>query len=111
MEAANLTPTPPPDKILAIALGVVAIFGAAEIAGVAVHYINRARAEYVATHPQAPAAPVEAPKETVAPVEETTPAKTTTAPVTTTNTTTTTAPPPAAAQTSPSSAVLSVAER
>src|SRR5436190_2822807 len=109
MEAANLTPTPPPDKILAIALGVVAIFGAAEIAGVAVHYINKARAEYVATHPQAPAAPVEAPKETVAPVEETTPAKTTTAPATTN--TTTTAPPPAAAQTSPSSAVLSVAER
>ena len=98
MEAANLTPTPPPDKILAIALGVVAIFGAAEVAGVAVYYINKARAEYVAAHPQAPAvpaAPVEAPKATVAPIEQ--PATTTTAPAT--------------AQTSPSSAVLSVAER
>jgi len=98
MEAANLSPTPPPDKILAIALGVVAIFGAAEIAGVAVYYINKARAEYVAAHPQAPAAPAvsaEAPKATVAPIEQA--ATTTTA--------------PAAAQTSPSSAVLSVAER
>jgi hypothetical protein len=100
MEAANLTPTPPPDKILAIALGVVAIFGAAEIAGVAVYYINKARTEYVAAHPQAPAVPAEAPKATVAPVEEAA-----------TSTTTTTAPPPAAAQTSPSAAVLSVAEQ
>lgn len=96
MEAANLSPTPPPDKILAIALGVVAIFGAAEIAGVAVYYINKARAEYVAAHPKAPAAPVEAPKATVAPVEQA--ATTTTAPA-------------APAQTSPSAAVLSVAER
>jgi hypothetical protein len=95
MEAANLSPTPPPDKILAIALGVVAIFGAAEIAGVAVYYINKARTEYAAAHPQAPAAPVEAPKPTAAPVEQ--PPTTTTAPAT--------------AQTSPSSAVLSVAER
>jgi tetratricopeptide (TPR) repeat protein len=98
MEAANLSPTPPPDKILAIALGVVAIFGAAEVAGLAVYYINKARSEYVAAHPQTPAAPVapaEAPKATLAPVEQ--PATTTTAPAT--------------AQTSPSSAVLSVAER
>ncbi len=97
MEAANLTPTPPPDKILAIALGVVAIFGAAEIAGVAVYYINKTRADYVAAHPQASAAPIEAPKATVAPVEQ--------------STTTTTAPAPAVSQSSPSSAVLSVAER
>jgi hypothetical protein len=98
MEAANLSPTRPPDKILAIALGVVAIFGAAEVAGVAVYYINKARAEYVAAHPKAlvaPAVPAEAPKATVGPIEQTT--------------TTTTAP--ATAQTSPSSAVLSVAER
>ena len=65
MEAANLSPTPP-DKILAIALAVVAIFGAAEIAGVAVFYINRARTEYVAAHPKVPAAPAEAPKATAA---------------------------------------------
>jgi tetratricopeptide (TPR) repeat protein len=91
MEAANLSPTPPPDKILAIALGVVAIFGAVEIAGVAVYYINRARVEYAAAHPKAPAA---VPQGTVAPVEQTA--------------TTTNAP---AIKSSPSAAVLSVAER
>jgi hypothetical protein len=91
MEAANFSPTPP-DKIFAIALGVVAIFGAVEIAGVAVYYINRARAEYVAAHPKAPAAAIEAPKATAAPVEEV-------------------APAPAAVQSPPSAAVLSVAER
>ena len=91
MEAANLSPTPP-DKIFTIALGVVAIFAAAEIAGTAVYYINRARSEYVAAHPKAPAAPVEAPKTTAAPVEETTPAAST-------------------VEAPPSAAVLSVAER
>jgi tetratricopeptide (TPR) repeat protein len=69
MEAANLSPTPP-DKIFTIALGVVAIFAAAEIAGTAVYYINRARTEYIAAHPKAVAPPVEAPKATAAPVEE-----------------------------------------
>jgi hypothetical protein len=91
MEAANLSPTPP-DKIFAIALGVVAIFGAVEIAGVAVYYIGRARTEYAAAHPKPQVAPVEAPKATAAPVEETTPATSTD-------------------QSSPSAAVLSVAER
>ena len=94
MEAANLTPTPP-DKILLIALGVVAIFGAAEIAATAVFYINRARAEYVAAHPKpavAAPAPAEVPKATAAPVEETTTA-------------------PATAQSSPSAVVLSTAEQ
>jgi len=71
MEAANLSPTPP-DKIFTIALGVVAIFAAAEIAGTAIYYINRARTEYIATHPKAaPALPAEAPKATAAPVEAT----------------------------------------
>jgi tetratricopeptide (TPR) repeat protein len=92
MEAANLTPTPP-DKIFTIALGVVAIFAAAEIAATAVFYINRARTEYVAAHPKAIAPPVEAPKATVAPVEESTPA-----PVTN-------------VQSPPSATVLSAAER
>jgi len=93
MEATNLSPTPPPDRILLIALGVVAIFGAAEIAATAVFFINRARAEYVAAHPKAPiVVPVEAPKTTAAPVEET-------------------APAPAIVQSTPSAAVLSVAER
>ena len=93
MEAANLSPTPP-DRILLIALGVVAIFGAAEIAATAVFYINRARAEYVAAHPKALStpAPVEAPKATAPPVEETTTA-------------------PATVQSTPSAAVLSTAER
>ena len=100
MEAAQLTPTPP-DKMFAIALGVVAIFGAVEIAGVAVHYIGRARAEYAAAHPKpeptaAPAAATTTttlPETTAAPIEQTTPA------------------PAAASQTTPAAAVLSVAER
>jgi tetratricopeptide (TPR) repeat protein len=91
MEAANLSPTPP-DKIFAIALGLVAIFGAVEIAGVAVYYIGRAQAEYAAAHPKVPAAPAAAPKTTAAPVDHTTPAPTT-------------------VQSPPSAAVLSVAER
>jgi hypothetical protein len=91
MEAANLSPTPP-DRIFAIALGLVAVFGAVEIASVSVYYIGRAREEYAAAHPKALAAPVEAPKATVAPVDETTTA-------------------PATAQSSPSAAVLSTAER
>jgi tetratricopeptide (TPR) repeat protein len=91
MEAANLSPTPP-DKIFAIALGLVAIFGAVEIAGVAVYYIGRARAEYAAAHPKAPTAPAAAPKTTAVPVDQTTPA-------------------PISVQSSPSAAVLSTAER
>jgi len=92
MEAASLSPTPP-DKIFAIALTVVAIFGAVEIAGVAVYYLGRARAEHAAAHPKAPAAaPVAAPQTTAAPVEQTTSA-------------------PAAAASTPSAEVLSAAER
>ena len=91
MEAANLSPTPP-DKIFTIALGIVAIFAAAEIAGTAVFYINRARTEYIAAHPKAAPAPVEAPKTTAAPVEETAPAAST-------------------VQAPPSATVLSAAER
>lgn len=106
MEAANVSPSPtPPDKIFTIALAVVAIFGAAQIAGVAVHYIGKARAEYAAAHPKVVAPPAVAPaKPTAAPVEETTAA----------------APPaavapaaaaPAAVQSPPSAVVLSTAER
>lgn len=91
MEATNLSPTPP-DKIFAIALGLVAVFGAVEIAGVALYYIGRARTEYAAAHPKAPAAPAAAPEATVAPVEETTSA-------------------PATAQSTPAAAVLSAAEQ
>lgn len=94
MEAANLTPTPP-DRILLIALGVVAIFGAAEISATAIYYINRARTEYVAAHPKPPPAATQAPKATaapVAPVEEA-------------------ATAPATVQSTPSAAVLSTAEK
>src|SRR5437763_551124 len=91
MEATNLSPTPP-DKIFAIALGLVAVFGAVEIAGVALYYIKRARTEYAAAHPKAPAAPAAAPEATAAPVEETTSAPTT-------------------AQSTPNAAVLSAAEQ
>jgi hypothetical protein len=92
MEAANLSPTPPPDKIFAIALGLVAVFGAVEIAGVAVFYINKARTEYAAAHPKIPSAPAVQPQTTAAPVEQTTPA-------------------PANTQSTPSAVVLSTAER
>jgi tetratricopeptide (TPR) repeat protein len=94
MEAANVSP-PPPDKIFTIALAVVAIFGAAQIAGVAVHYIGKARAEYAAAHPKVVVPPLEAAKPTAAPapIEETT------------------APAPAVVQAPPSAAVLSTAER
>lgn len=98
MEAANVSPSPtPPDKIFKIALAVVAIFGAVQIVGVAVHYIGKARAEYAAAHPKTVAPPVAAEKPTaapIAPIEETTAAV-----------------PPAAVQTTPSAAVLSTAER
>ena len=91
MEAANLSPTPP-DRIFAIALGLVVIFGAVQIAGVAVHFIGRARTESAAAHPKVPAAPVAAPKTTAAPVGQPTLAPTT-------------------VQSPPSVAVLSAAER
>ena len=95
MEATNLSPTPP-DRIFAIALGLVVIFGAAEIAIVAVHFVGPAWAEYAAAHRKAPAvpaaAPAAAPKNTVAPVDQP-------------------ALAPVAVQSPPSVAALSVADR
>ncbi|MEY2504824.1 MAG: hypothetical protein QOJ05_1278 [Verrucomicrobiota bacterium] len=90
-ETEAISPTPPPDKVFRIAMLVVLAFGAAEIAGLTVFYINRWRTEYVAAHPKvtAPAAPVAS-----AP------------PVTETKTT-----QPATSQTTPSAAALSAAER
>jgi len=98
MEAASVSPTPtPPDKIFTIALAVVAIFGAAQIVGVAVHYIGKARAEYAAAHPKVVAPPAAAPAQPTAapaaPIEETTAAA------------------PEVVQSTPSAAVLSTAER
>ena len=91
MEAASHSPTPP-DRILAIALSLVAIFGAAEITGVAIYYIGRTRAENAAAHPKPPAVPAAAPQTTATPVDQTRLA-------------------PIAVQSPPSAAVLSVAER
>jgi hypothetical protein len=95
-EAEAISPTPPPDKILRIAILLVIAFGAAELAGLGVFYIGRWRAEYIAAHPKvtAPAAtPAAAAVATAPPV----------AAVTT--------PPPATTQITPSAAALSVAER
>ncbi|MEY2559058.1 MAG: hypothetical protein QOE34_2483 [Verrucomicrobiota bacterium] len=92
MEAEAISPTPPPDRIFRIALWVVAIFGAAQLCLVGAYYIGQKRAEYIASHPNVPAAPVASPKAAApAPVQAATPA------------------PVAAA--SPSSVVLSTAER
>src|SRR5688500_8692441 len=89
-----ISPTPPPDKVFRIALLVVLAFGAAQIAGLGVFYINKWRTEYAAAHPKVE--PVATPAPTVAPpvVAETTPAP---AEVPTTST--------------PSSAALSIGEK
>jgi tetratricopeptide (TPR) repeat protein len=94
MDAEDLiSPTPPPDKVFRIALLVVLAFGAAEIAGLGVFYINKWRTEYAAAHPKVE--PVATPAPTVAPVvAETTPA-----------------PADAQPATTPSSAALSIGER
>ncbi|HYJ05129.1 MAG TPA: hypothetical protein VEX43_08345 [Chthoniobacterales bacterium] len=97
MDAEDLiSPTPPPDKIFRIAMLVVLAFGAAQIAGLGVFYINKWRTEYVAARPKVePAAATPAP--TVAPaVAQTTPAP---------------APSDVQSASTPSAAALSVAEK
>lgn len=106
-----ISPTPPPDKMFRIAVWLVAIFGAAELAGLGIHYAAKWRADYVAAHPKpvapaatpAPSAPTVAEKTTPAPVDTTAPA--------TTTTTTTTAPATTTTQSTPSAAALSTAEQ
>jgi tetratricopeptide (TPR) repeat protein len=101
MDAEDLiSPTPPPDRMFRIAVWLVVLFAAAELAGLGVFYAKRWRAEYVAAHPK----PV-APAATPAPSAPTVAEKTTPAPASTAATTTTTA------QTTPSAAALSVAEK
>ena len=101
MDAEDLiSPTPPPDRMFRIAVWLVVIFAAAELAGLGVFYAKKWRADYVAAHPK----PV-APAATPAPSAPTVAEKTTPAPVSTAATTTTTA------QTTPSAAALSVAEK
>src|ERR1051325_6617207 len=96
MEASTFS-SPPPDRILSIALRAVAIFGALEVAALAFYYVGRARTEYGAAHPKpAPRAgttPAAAPPTTAPPITQTV------------------AAPPASIQSSPSAAVLSAAER
>jgi tetratricopeptide (TPR) repeat protein len=100
MDAEDLiSPTPPPDNMFRIGLWLVAIFGAAQLAGLGVFYAGKWRADYVAAHPK-----VTAPAVTPAPSAPAIAEKTTQAPATTTATTTT-------AQSSPSTAALSIAEK
>src|SRR3954467_470132 len=96
-----ISPTPPADKMFRIALLLVAIFGAAELAGLGVFYAGKWRAEYVAAHPK----PI-APPATPAPSAPAVAQKTTPAPASTVATTTTTT-----TQSTPSAAALSVAEK
>jgi tetratricopeptide (TPR) repeat protein len=106
MDAEDLiSPTPPPDRMFRIAVWLVVLFAAAEMAGLGVFYAKKWRAEYVAAHPK-PVAPVATPAPPTAPTvaEKITPAPASTAATTTTTTTT-------AAQTTPSAAALSVAEK
>ena len=95
MDAEDLiSPTPPPDKVFRIALLLVLAFGAAEIAGLGVFYINRWRTEYVAAHPKVAPPPAAAtPAPAAPPVAENV------------------APAPASVQPTPSTAALSIAER
>src|SRR5438105_8866995 len=96
-----ISPTPPPDKMFRIAVWLVAIFGAAELAGLGVFYAGKWRAEYVAAHPK-PIAPAATPAPSAPAVaEKTAPAPGSTAATTTTTTT----------QSTPSAAALSVAEK
>lgn len=93
MEAEAISPTPPPDKVFRIALLVVLAFGAAEIAGLGVFYLNRWRTEYIAAHPKVTAPPAATPAPSAPPVAQ--------------NIT----PAPADVQATPSTAALSIAER
>lgn len=90
--------TPPPDRMFRIAIWLVAIFGAAQLAGVGFFYAKKWRTEYVAAHPK-PVAPAVTPAPPAPTLAETPPVTATT---TTTGTT---------AQTTPSAAALSVAEK
>ena len=87
--------TPPPDRMFRIAVLLVILFGAAELAGLGVFYVKKWRADYVAAHPPAVATPAPAVPSVVD--------KTTPPPATTTTTTTT--------QSTPSAAALSTAEQ
>jgi tetratricopeptide (TPR) repeat protein len=101
MDAEDLiSPTPPPDRMFRIAVWLVVIFAAGELAGLGVFYAKKWRADYVAAHPK-PIAPAATPAPTAPTVAE----KTTPAPASTAATTTTTA------QNTPSAAALSVAEK
>src|SRR3954463_9067977 len=96
-----ISPTPPPDKMFRIAVWLVVVFAAAELAGVRAFSEKNGRGECVAPLPKA-VAPAATPAPSVPAVaEKTTPAPASTAATTTTTTT----------QTTPSTAALSIAEK
>ena len=88
-------PPPRPDRIVTIAIGIVALFGAMQLAAVGFHYANRARAARALTQPSVTTAQPEA-----------TPAAPS-APELVTGTT----PLPATTQSTPSAAALSAGDR
>lgn len=95
-----------PDRIFAIALGLVGLFGALQLAAVGLYYGNKARAAYALSHASVTTAkPAATPGATPA-----TAAEASAAPATTT-TTTAGASPAATTQTTPSAAALSAADR
>src|SRR4051812_16627590 len=95
-------PTPPPDRIFRIALGLLALFGALELSAVGVYYANRARANRPVSNPSVTTAPVATPAPTAAP---------TTAPVVAPTAAPSAAASATAAASPPSAAALSAADR
>ncbi|MFL6583924.1 MAG: tetratricopeptide repeat protein [Chthoniobacterales bacterium] len=90
-----------PDRILTVAVGLVALFGAVELAAIGLYYGNRARAAYVANHPSVTT--TSPPAATIAPQA---PAVASPAVATAAS-----AAPGATTQTTPSAAALSAADR
>ena len=71
MRALAISSTPPPDRTFAIALGIVALFGAAQLISVGYLYAQRARASRVTTQPIVAPTPARKPMPTAAPLKTT----------------------------------------
>lgn len=69
MRALAISFAPGPDRTLAVALAIVGVFGAAQLASVAYYYAERSRAAHVVSQPVAVATPV--PMPTAAPLKTT----------------------------------------
>ncbi len=89
-------PPPRPDKILTIAIGLVALFGAIQLAAVGFHYANRARLARASTQPS---------------VSTAQPASTPAAPSTAATSPAAATPPAVTAPSTPSAAALSAGDR